>query len=141
MKKIISINFLLVIMFLVACSGQEKGELTRIDVVARFDAKEIEHHIQLKEELTSVENAFNKVKWEPNVEPKMARESDVKAIFFYIVDKNMPERLVEYEIWFNQNKDTATIISDNENEGYGTLDNENAEILKSLFVKVRGKKQ
>lgn len=73
--------------------------------------------------------------WQPNAEPKMSREPDVEAAFFYTFEKNMPERLVNYQIWFNQGNDTATIISDYQNEGFGTLDKGNAESLKRFFIK------
>ncbi|MFY3791627.1 hypothetical protein ACOQFO_08005 [Ureibacillus sp. MALMAid1270] len=73
--------------------------------------------------------------WQPNAEPKMSREPDVEAVFFYNFDENMPERLVNYQIWFNQGNDTATIISDHANEGFGTLDKGNAESLKDVFIK------
>ena len=132
LKKIIII---VAAMFLIACSEQSKGELTRIDVSSLFEEKDIEYHIQLEEELTLVENVFQKVSWQPNAEPKMSREPDVEAVFFYTVDENMPERLVNYQIWFIQGNDTATIISDDQNEGYGRLDKENAESLKQVFMK------
>ena len=134
LKKIIII---VAAMFLIACSEQSKGELTRIDVSSLFEEKDIEYHIQLEEELTLVENVFQKVSWQPNAEPKMSREPDVEAVFFYTVDENMPERLVNYQIWFIQGNDTATIISDYENEGYGRLDKENAESLKQVFMKIK----
>ena len=137
LKKIITIVFLIAAIFLVACSEQSKGELTRIDVISLFEDKDIEYHIQLEEELTLVENIFQKVSWQPNAEPKMSREPDVEAVFFYTVDENMPERLVNYQIWFIQGNDTATIISDYQNEGYGRLDKENAESLKQVFMKAR----
>lgn len=57
----------------------------------------------------------------------MLIKEDVLAILSYIYDKNMPERLYEYRIWFNVN-DTGTFISNNEKEGYGMLDGEIALI-------------
>jgi len=135
LKKIIAIVFLFASMFLVACSEQSKGKLTRIDVISLFEEKEIEYHIQLEEELTLVENVFQKVNWQPNTEPKMSREPDVEAVFFYTFNKNMPERLVNYQIWFDQANDTATIINDYENEGFGTLVKEETESLKQVFIK------
>ncbi|MDR7075793.1 hypothetical protein J2Y03_000781 [Neobacillus niacini] len=78
--------------------------------------------------------AFKQVKWEPNVEPKMAIKEDVKATLFFKYDENMPERLFEYQIWFNQSNDTVTIISNNVNEGFGTLDKENAQTLENILL-------
>ena len=74
------------------------------------------------------------MKWEPNTEAKMARKEDLLVTLFYTVDKNMPERVYEYKIWFNQNE-TATMITNHENEGYGTLDQHNSRNLKNVLLK------
>jgi lipocalin len=130
-KKMISIIFLFAIMLLSACSGQEKGELTRVDVLIENQG---EIHIQDKDTLVEIENIFEQIKWDDKV-VNMAREADVKTIFFYTFDENMPERLVEYEIWFNENADTATIVSDNENQSYGELDKDNTNTLRKILLK------
>ena len=74
------------------------------------------------------------MKWQPNAEPKMVRNEDVKATLFFKYDENMPERLFVYQIWFIQSNGTATIISNNEKEGLGTLDKENAQELETIFL-------
>ncbi|MEW9674343.1 hypothetical protein [Ammoniphilus sp. 3BR4] len=132
MKKMISIIFLFTIMLLAACSGQEKGELTRVDVLIENQG---EIHIQDKDTLVEIENIFEQIKWSPNTVVNMARKADVKTIFFYTFDENMPERLVEYEIWFNENADTAEIVSNNEKEGYGELDKDNTNTLRKILLK------
>lgn len=45
----------------------------------------------------------------------------------------MPERLIDYEIWFNEDLGTATITRDNEYKNYGELDKENVNTLKNIF--------
>ena len=87
-----------------------------------------------KETIDVLRNSFKQVKWEPNAEPKMARKEDVKATLFFKYDKNMPERLFGYQIWFNQSNDRATIISNNVEEGYGTLDKGNAQTLENILL-------
>ena len=57
-----------------------------------------------------------------------------RARLFFSFDKNMPERLVEYFIWFNPGNKTATII-DRDEHAYGSLDKKNAEILKEIMLK------
>lgn len=47
----------------------------------------------------------------------------------------MPERLFEYLIWFSQSNNTATIISNNVKEGFGTLDKEDAHTLENILLK------
>jgi hypothetical protein len=120
------------ILLMVGCTMEGKGELTRIDVLIENQG---DTHIQDENTLTLLGNFSEQVKWEQNKVPSMAREADVKAIFFYEVKKNTPERLYEYEIWFNENAGTATIISNDEKEGYGKLNKVNAKVLKNIFFK------
>lgn len=139
-------NFVLVAciifaMFLVGCINKVPNEvnlkqLTRVDIeVVKADGN-YEESLMITDEKTvdTIRKAFKQIKWEPNVEPKMARNEDVKATLFFKDDENTPERLFEYQIWFEQNNDTATIISNNEKEGYGTLDKENAQALENIFL-------
>ncbi|KKI91235.1 hypothetical protein WQ54_16065 [Bacillus sp. SA1-12] len=120
--------FIFFLMFITGCSLQPTGELTRVDV-----QKGIYEDILIitdDETIHLLKRCFRKVKWEPDTSAKMSRKEDIVATLFYTYDKNMPERLYEYRIWFNGN-DTATIISNNENEGYGTLDLDHSKILKN----------
>jgi hypothetical protein len=137
MKKIINFTFLFVFMtLLVGCMGEEKGQLTRVDVQKINPDGDYGDVVMItdNESIELLRTAFEKVNWEPDIVPNMARKADVKATLFFEFDKNMPERLSEYEIWFNKNADTATIISNNEKEGYGELDKDNAGILKSELL-------
>jgi len=122
------------LLLMVGCTTKGKGKrkLTRIDV---FIGNQEETHIQDKDTLDLVEKISANVKWEPNTLPKIAREADVKVVFFYEVKKNLPEKLTEYEIWFNEDTGTAAIISTNEKEGYGMLDKEYTKALKNIFIK------
>jgi hypothetical protein len=142
MKKVLILTFVFMVL-LVGCIRGERGLLTKEEgLLTRVDVQKVNFDgnygdvvmITDVESIEIIRLAFDKVKWEPNVEPKMARKEDVKATLFFVFDKNMPERLFEYQIWFNQRKDTATIISNNPKEGYGVLDKDNAEILKSKLL-------
>lgn len=134
MKKIIMffVFTLVFILSLVGCKteGEGEGELTRIDVLVE---KQNDTHIQDKDALVAIESVFEQAKWDDKI-VNMGRKADVKAVFFYTVDENMPERTVEYEIWFNKNAGTAEIVSNNENQSYGKLDKENAKVLKSKLL-------
>lgn len=137
MKKIISFTFLFVFMMLLAaCSGQENEQLTRVDIQKANTEGNYEDAVITtdKESIDLLKIVFGKVKWEPHTKAEMSRKEDVLATLFYTFDENMPERLYEYRIWFNSD-DTATIISDNEKEGYGTLDKEDAKKLKSKLLR------
>ncbi|WP_243459248.1 hypothetical protein [Metabacillus bambusae] len=86
-----------------------------------------------EEKIKALREVFAKIEWEQNVKAQMARKEDVKATLFFTFDKNMPERLFEYFIWFNQGNASATII-DREMNALGTLDKEDAQTLKDILV-------
>ncbi|KZO00492.1 hypothetical protein [Pseudobacillus badius] len=129
-------------MLLIGCINKDPekvnlNQLTRVDVqVVKTDESYGETvTITDKKTVDNLKKVFKKVKWEPNIEPKIVRKEDVKATLFFEYDQNMPERLFEYEIWFNQDNNTAMIISNNEKEGFGTLDKNNAKKLKNILLK------
>ena len=133
--------FIIFVMMLIGCTNKtpnkyDLNQLTRVDVegVKADESYEEAFMITDLETVDVLRKAFKQVKWEPNVEPKMARKEDVKATLFFKYDENMPERLFEYQIWFNQSNDTVTIISNNVNEGFGTLDKENAQTLENILL-------
>ncbi|UYY99305.1 hypothetical protein OJ967_01690 [Peribacillus frigoritolerans] len=136
MKKIINFTSLFVFMvLLVGCIGEEKGQLSRVDV-QKIDTEGKYEDVVMRTDRESIEllrQAFEQIKWDDKV-VKMARKPDVEATLFYTFDENKPERLYEYEIWFNESSGTATIISNNENENYGELDKDNAQALKNNFL-------
>jgi hypothetical protein len=134
---IISIIFAI---FLIGCTNKAPKEfnlnqLTRVDVEVVEADESYEEAVMITDEETIdvLRKTFKQIKWEPNVQPSMDRKEDVKATLFFKYDENMPERLSEYQIWFNQS-DTATIISNNESENYGTLDKNNAKTLKNILL-------
>jgi hypothetical protein len=113
----------------------EMQQLTRVDVQVvkpdeSYDQEVIFAH---KEDIDLLRKIFEQIKWQQNVKAEMDRKEDAKATLFFEIDKNMPERLVEYFIWFNQGDETSTII-DRDKHAYGTLDNENTKMLKVLLV-------
>ena len=127
-------------MLLMGCTNTGSKEfnfkqLTRVDVEVVKADESYEEAVMITDEETIdvLRKIFKEIQWEPNAEPKMARMEDVKATLFFEYDKNMPERLVEYEIWFNQSNGTAIIMSNNEIEGFGTLDKDHAQTLESIF--------
>ncbi|PGS51777.1 hypothetical protein [Bacillus sp. AFS041924] len=132
MKKIIMVLVLIstFVFLLAGCKPEGKGNLTRVDV---FIENKNEIIIEDEDTVTLIEDLSKQIKWEPNKVQKMARKEDTKAVFFYEVEKGMPERLYEYSIWFNESG-TATIISDDKKEGYGELDKNNAKALKKYLL-------
>ncbi|WLR57524.1 hypothetical protein LC048_12085 [Mesobacillus subterraneus] len=136
MKKL-SVGLLVILLSIAGCSESFDPQLTRIDVqkISEEGMKDREEiTIASIERLKKIQQAFDKIKWSPNTKVEMARIEGMIATFFIQEEKNMPERLYQYRIWFEG--ETATIISDKENEGYGRLtDKEQVEVLESeLFV-------
>ncbi|MBT2617363.1 MULTISPECIES: hypothetical protein [unclassified Bacillus (in: firmicutes)] len=139
MKKIINFTSLFVFMvLLVGCNGEEKGQLSRVDVQKIDTEGNYENLVMItdSESIELLRQAFAQIKWDDKV-VKMASEPDVEATLFYTFDENIPERLYEYKIWFNESAGTATIISNNENESYGELDKDNTQFLKKIFLSNR----
>ncbi|REB11580.1 hypothetical protein DVB69_00085 [Sporosarcina sp. BI001-red] len=139
MKSLRKAMFLLALGILLAgCSAlseeEGKGNLVRIDMqrVDKNGTKSEERILVEDDDLEVAQKAMGNTEWQPNTKPDMARVEDVLAIFFYKEDKNMPEALVQYQVWFEVD-DSATIISNDEDENYGKLNPENAQILKNLF--------
>lgn len=135
MKKL-RLGFLFLLILVGGCSKENEQQLTRIDVQYVNSDESYGEVVMItdKKRLQNVQVSLQQVKWEPNIEAEMARREDVKATLFMQFDNNMPERLYEYQIWFNDNG-TATIISNNVNEGYGTLNKTNTNTLKNELVK------
>ena len=134
MKKLIIVSFVF-ILFGAGCANFEP-KLTRIDV-QKMNEEGVndgeETIIASKERLIKIQKAFNKVKWSPKTKAEMSRKEDVLATIFIREEKNMPERLYQYRIWFEG--ETATIISEIENEGYGRLtDKEQIDLLESELL-------
>ncbi|MDM5333899.1 hypothetical protein QUF56_11730 [Ureibacillus composti] len=135
MKKMIGYMYILVLGILLAACSEKEGQLTRVDVQeVNKEGNNEEVIISDQGTLDTINKSLEHVEWEPNTEASMARREDIIAILFYTIDENMPESLVEYQIWFEVNG-TATIISNHENQGYGRLDQEYAQNLKNEFIK------
>jgi hypothetical protein len=83
--------------------------------------------------LSSIDDAFKEIKWEPNTVPSMSRKEDLKVTLFWEYDNNLPEFLKEYRIWFNEDN-TATFLSKTNEEGFGDLDSENTKVIKDLLL-------
>ncbi|WP_246945046.1 hypothetical protein [Bacillus pinisoli] len=134
-----SIFFFYLLITLIGCTNEvpkefDLSQLTRVDV-QNFtgDNYDNETIVTEEEKIKALRGLFERIEWEQNVKAEMTRKEDVKATFFFTYDKNMPERLFEYFIWFNQGDASATII-DREKNAIGTLDKEESEKLKDILV-------
>jgi hypothetical protein len=125
MKKWIA--FLFVLIGLAGCNDHEM--LVRVDYQMgewrTGDAQMITEAGQVK----MIETVFKKVKWE-NAKVQMDRKEDLILTFFYRYNPNEPERLEEYQIWFNNE---VTEIVDPNKHRYGILDEADAQRIKELL--------
>ncbi|WP_138417317.1 hypothetical protein [Aquibacillus sediminis] len=112
-----------------------KSELTRIDVEVVEANGNNDEEVMITEE-SSIENlrsVWGKIEWEPNKIIDMEAKEVVKATHFLKVSESKPEKLVNYSIWFHKDG-TSTIISDEEDEGFGELDEENTKVLEQELL-------
>ena len=103
-----------------------------IQPVVYDDAVEEEKMIVDIMTLDSIQSLMEEVHWEPNSNPDLAGSEDFIATLFYTEEEKKPDQLYLYRMWFNAD-DSLSIISNNEDEGYGTLDEEYADKLKGLL--------
>lgn len=131
--------FTIFLITLIGCSNEvpkefDLNQLTRVDIQIFADEQsDNEIIISEEEKIKTLREVFAKIEWELKVKAKMARKEDVKATLFFTFDKNMPEKLFEYFIWFNQGDASVTII-DREKNALGTLEKEDAQTLKDILL-------
>lgn len=135
MKKWIVSAALLIAGVLVAfllLSGDEK-ELVRVDFTL-VDAEGNHGDTKMiteEDEVEMLKVVFDAVEWEEAV-PDMARREDMNATLFYKIDKNSPEELAEYLIWFNENGKTEVVYE--AESSYGVINQEATTALKELMI-------
>jgi hypothetical protein len=129
-----SILYAFFILMVVGCSKTEEdyqlNQLTRVDVQAEGVSEII---ISKEREIKVLRDLFSNIEWESNVKVDMSRKEDLVATLFFTYDPNMPERLLDYAIWFNESDSSATIV-DRENQALGTLQLEWTKGLKDIFM-------
>ncbi|PFN10120.1 hypothetical protein [Bacillus cereus] len=141
MKKILNnlSIFTIFLTTLIGCSNEvpkefDLNQLTKVNVQLFIDGNSDNEIIITEEEkIKALREAFEKIDWEQDAKAEIAQKEDVKVSLFFTFDKNMPERLIEYFIWFNQGDASATII-DSEKNTYGTLGKIDAQTLKNRLL-------
>ena len=84
------------------------------------------------EELDSIQNYLANIDWHPHIQPEMGRYEDIYLRLFVEVEQNLPERIDEYCIWFEEDH-SITIVSTVENEGFGRLEEHYGKSFQQLF--------
>ncbi len=134
LKKLFALFcFCLTGLILVACSNDEKY-LTRVDIQRVEGNKAVEEEEMIVDLITldSIKSVLEEVHWDPKEEPDLDGAEDIIATLFYTEDEDSRDELYLYRIWYNSD-DSLSIVSNNEEEGYGTLDEEYADKLINLF--------
>ncbi|MEI5907070.1 hypothetical protein WAK64_08370 [Bacillus spongiae] len=132
---ILSIFTIFFIIFIYKEFNLNLNQLTRVDVqVFSGESSESETIIIEEETIKALREIFRKIDWEQNVEVEMSRKEDVKATLFFTDDRNMPDRLYEYLLWFHQDNESASIF-DREKNAFATIEKEEAQKLKNILVK------
>ena len=121
---------LFIVAVLAGCREDEK--LVRVDYQMNEFQTGDGQMITETEQVRKIGELFEKVDWEKgNVKVQMDREEDMTLTFFYRYDENMPERLEEFEIWFNDGN-PVEIVDQNEHR-YGKLSAADGQKLKDVI--------
>ncbi|MDN4493461.1 hypothetical protein [Ureibacillus aquaedulcis] len=118
---------------LVACANEDEIYLSRVDVLAvKDEAMEEENMIIDLVTLDSIKSLLGEIRWEPNSDHEIEGSEDFIATLFYTDNEDQHDQLYLYRMSFNSDG-SLSIVSNNEEEGYGILDEEYAEKLKTLL--------
>lgn len=130
MKGLLAFGLLLL---LVGCNdnGQLSETLEWAVINVKNSAAE-EIIIHDPKELEEISSYLSKVDWQPNTEAKMATHEDLLLSLFIEVEQNMPERINEYQIWFEEDN-SMTIMSNVKSEGFGKLKGKFGKPFKDLL--------
>jgi len=101
---------------LAAC-GNQKGNLTRVDVTVGTKTNIITD----QEKVDSIEKLVALAKWDPNTTPSMAKKENGTVTLFYKQNDHDPEQLTTIRVWINEEANSVTLISDDPDQGYAVV--------------------
>ena len=121
--------------FMDAPKNMDIKQLNRVDVKIQTDGNsKVYENVFGDEELRYLRELLADMDWEQNQYKEMQTKEDTIATLFFRYNENQPEKLVNYYIWFDQDKGTAVILNKEKKE-LALLDKENAEKLKNIFTR------
>ncbi len=129
--------FLLVVMALLACSQEVERKydiVNRVDVYEQLEGEtsEVSWMITDQKKVDEIIGIFGEITWVEGITISENNPIDMTLKFFYEIDSNMPERLVDYELKFRSVDHSATIF-DRENDRFGIIDSKTTLGLKELI--------
>ncbi|TFB19597.1 hypothetical protein E3U55_10585 [Filobacillus milosensis] len=127
MKNIIIIVVLLLIT--TACSTNHKNleDLNRVDVHQNGE----DWMVTDQDEIDQLREIFKSIEWREG-SPRKEQIHNLKLVLFFLYDKNMPERLVDYYIWADP---TQILLWDKEENRMGMLNQSASEKLLNIIHK------
>ncbi|MBB5355272.1 hypothetical protein HNR43_001244 [Anoxybacillus mongoliensis] len=133
-KNLWMILLIIVGIFLFYLIQKEDDVITKANVIIYTDGKtSSEKEITDLKTLQSLQRVFAKIEWNRYIEVKMVRQEDAKIIMFRQVKQHMPEKTIQYKIWFEHADVGATIISSDPDENIGTLSKNDAKTLEGII--------
>ncbi|MCX8003131.1 MAG: hypothetical protein N2661_11200 [Anoxybacillus mongoliensis] len=133
-KNLWMILLIIVGIFLFYLIQKEDDVITKANVIIYTNGKtSSEKEITDLKTLQSLQRVFTKIEWNRYIEVKMVRQEDAKIIMFRQVKQHMPEKTIQYKIWFEHADVGATIISSDPDENIGTLSKNDAKTLEGII--------
>lgn len=117
MKKRWFVWMVVAFMMVLAACGNEKENLTRVDVTVGTKTNTITN----QEKIESIEKLVNSTKWDPNTTPSMTKKENGTVTLFYKQNDHDPERLTTIRVWINKEAKSVTLLSDDPDQGYAEV--------------------
>jgi len=133
-SKIILLVIILFIIFIVYQVATPNLIRVNVQEFSAEGTEDVNSEVIISEDkkLNELENLINNIEWEENSNNNLNDTKFVKATFFYEHDKNKPELLVEYNIFFDE-RDNSILVHDKDSKKYGIVDKTNAIKFKKII--------
>jgi hypothetical protein len=132
MKKIVIFLFILT---LIGCNQLEETKSKDMKFLSRIDIAFLNGEQRMildNAVIDQIRPIMEQIKWEKQNTISISDRASAQITLFYLFDKNMPERLETYVIWFKQ---TGAILYNQEEDLYGKLDQNQSNVLKNILEK------
>ncbi|MEN2766983.1 hypothetical protein [Ornithinibacillus xuwenensis] len=132
MKKTVIFLFILT---LLGCSQLDETKSKDMKFLSRIDIAFLNGEQRMildNAVINQIRPMIQEIKWENQNNIPIRNKAAAQITLFYLFDKNMPERLETYVIWFKQ---TGAILYNQEEDLYGKLDQNQSNVLKNILEK------
>jgi hypothetical protein len=132
MKKTVIFLFILT---LLGCSQLDETKSKDMKFLSRIDIAFLNGEQRMildNAVIDQIKPMIQEIKWENQNNIPIRNKAAAQITLFYLFDKNMPERLESFSIWFKQ---TGAILYNHEEDLYGKLDQNQSNVLKNILEK------